>query len=115
MKICLKEELEEELAKYRRRVLGNICFIGELFNLSMLKETVLNQCCRKLLYYKTSDSLESICRLLTTCGCNLEKRIKNLKDASEVQKGFKIFIQNLKLMFFYTDDFILRSNRSTSH
>ena len=41
--------LEEELLKSRRRMLGNIRFIGELFKKSMLTERIMHTCIQKLL------------------------------------------------------------------
>uniref|UniRef100_A0A673JKA7 Eukaryotic translation initiation factor 4 gamma 1-like n=1 Tax=Sinocyclocheilus rhinocerous TaxID=307959 RepID=A0A673JKA7_9TELE len=45
----LKEELEEAKNKARRRSLGNIKFIGELFKLKMLTEPIMHDCIVKLL------------------------------------------------------------------
>ena len=41
--------LEEDLLKSRRRMLGNIRFIGELFKKSMLTERIMHTCIQKLL------------------------------------------------------------------
>uniref|UniRef100_A0A8C5H1U1 Eukaryotic translation initiation factor 4 gamma 1-like n=1 Tax=Gouania willdenowi TaxID=441366 RepID=A0A8C5H1U1_GOUWI len=45
----LREELEEAKDKARRRSLGNIKFIGELFKLKMLTEVIMHDCIVKLL------------------------------------------------------------------
>lgn len=69
----LQEELEEEERTARRRSLGNIRFIGELFKLSMLTSSIMHDCIKKLLLNQgDEDSLECLCRLLTTIGKELD-------------------------------------------
>ncbi|XP_006883363.1 PREDICTED: eukaryotic translation initiation factor 4 gamma 1-like [Elephantulus edwardii] len=68
----LKEELEEARDKARRRSLGNIKFIGELFKLKMLTEAIMHDCVVKLLKNHNEESLECLCRLLTTIGKDLD-------------------------------------------
>lgn len=64
----LKEELETRESKERRRVLGNIRFIGELFKLQMLTEAIMHNCIMSLFRAHDEEKLESLCRLLTTIG-----------------------------------------------
>uniref|UniRef100_A0A9J8ACG5 Eukaryotic translation initiation factor 4 gamma 1 n=1 Tax=Cyprinus carpio carpio TaxID=630221 RepID=A0A9J8ACG5_CYPCA len=68
----LKEELEDAKDKARRRSLGNIKFIGELFKLKMLTETIMHDCIVKLLKNHDEESLECLCRLLSTIGKDLD-------------------------------------------
>nr|XP_055040425.1 eukaryotic translation initiation factor 4 gamma 3 isoform X2 [Misgurnus anguillicaudatus] len=68
----LQEELEEAKDKARRRSTGNIKFIGELFKLKMLTEPIMHDCMVKLLKNHDSESLECLCRLLTTIGKDLD-------------------------------------------
>ncbi|XP_031823954.1 eukaryotic translation initiation factor 4 gamma 1 isoform X7 [Sarcophilus harrisii] len=68
----LKEELEEARDVARRRSLGNIKFIGELFKLKMLTEAIMHDCVVKLLKNHDEESLECLCRLLTTIGKDLD-------------------------------------------
>ncbi|XP_062843162.1 eukaryotic translation initiation factor 4 gamma 3 isoform X2 [Trichomycterus rosablanca] len=68
----LQEELEEAKDKARRRSTGNIKFIGELFKLRMLTEAIMHDCVVKLLKNHDSESLECLCRLLTTIGKDLD-------------------------------------------
>uniref|UniRef100_A0A8C1I5Q3 Eukaryotic translation initiation factor 4 gamma 1-like n=1 Tax=Cyprinus carpio TaxID=7962 RepID=A0A8C1I5Q3_CYPCA len=68
----LKEELEEAKDKARRRSLGNIKFIGELFKLKMLTEPIMHDCIVKLLKNHDEESLECLCRLLSTIGKDLD-------------------------------------------
>ncbi|CAJ0911919.1 1925_t:CDS:2, partial [Entrophospora sp. SA101] len=59
-------------AKAKRRGLGLIRFIGELFKLSMLTERIMHECIRKLLQIQNAneipgeEEMESLCKLLTT-------------------------------------------------
>ncbi|KAK2831156.1 hypothetical protein Q7C36_016242 [Tachysurus vachellii] len=68
----LKEELEESKDTARRRSLGNIKFIGELFKLKMLTENIMHDCVVKLLKNHDEESLECLCRLLSTIGKDLD-------------------------------------------
>uniref|UniRef100_A0AAY4AE37 Eukaryotic translation initiation factor 4 gamma 1-like n=2 Tax=Denticeps clupeoides TaxID=299321 RepID=A0AAY4AE37_9TELE len=68
----LSVELEESKDKARRRSLGNIKFIGELFKLKMLTEPIMHDCIVKLLKNHDEESLECLCRLLSTIGKDLD-------------------------------------------
>ncbi|XP_076863790.1 eukaryotic translation initiation factor 4 gamma 3 isoform X3 [Brachyhypopomus gauderio] len=68
----LQEELEEARERARRRSTGNIKFIGELFKLRMLTEPIMHDCVVKLLKHHDDESLECLCRLLTTIGKDLD-------------------------------------------
>lgn len=65
-------ELEDARDKARRRSLGNIKFIGELFKLKMLTEAIMHDCVVKLLKNHDEESLECLCRLLSTIGKDLD-------------------------------------------
>uniref|UniRef100_A0A8D0G9C0 Eukaryotic translation initiation factor 4 gamma 3 n=1 Tax=Sphenodon punctatus TaxID=8508 RepID=A0A8D0G9C0_SPHPU len=71
-KTRLHDELEEAKDKARRRSIGNIKFIGELFKLKMLTEAIMHDCVVKLLKNHDEESLECLCRLLTTIGKYLD-------------------------------------------
>ncbi|TUQ53283.1 Eukaryotic translation initiation factor 4 gamma 3 [Bagarius yarrelli] len=68
----LIEELEEEKDTARRRRLGNIKFIGELFKAKVLKENIIHDCVVKLLKNQDEENLESLCILLSTIGKDLD-------------------------------------------
>lgn len=74
-----KEETEGELysdeyyaaQKAKRRGLGLIRFIGELFKLQMLTERIMHECIKKLLgnvENPEEEEIESLCKLMTTVG-----------------------------------------------
>jgi len=70
----LIELANEKLTKAKRRSLGNIRFIGELFKLSMLTESTMNDCIERLLKQENDEeNLECLCRLLTTIGKEVDK------------------------------------------
>ncbi|GAA5836095.1 hypothetical protein JCM11251_007368 [Rhodosporidiobolus azoricus] len=61
--------------KAKRRGLGLVRFIGELYRLSMLTERIMHECIKKLLANTDSpeeEDIESLCRLLTTVGEGLD-------------------------------------------
>ncbi|KAJ4847644.1 hypothetical protein Tsubulata_002757 [Turnera subulata] len=66
-----EEEREERRVKARRRMLGNIRLIGELYKKKMLTERIMHECIRKLLgEYQNPDEedVEALCKLMSTIG-----------------------------------------------
>ncbi|KAI9465254.1 hypothetical protein BJY52DRAFT_1114117 [Lactarius psammicola] len=62
-------------AKAKRRGLGLIRFIGELFKLQMLTERIMHECIKKLLgnvENPEEEEIESLCKLLITVGSLLD-------------------------------------------
>ena len=80
-KRALKVEMEVAVTKMRRRSLGNIRFIGELFKLQMLSEAIMHECITRLLK-STSDeeSLECFATLITTTGKDLDKEAARVRS-----------------------------------
>lgn len=68
--------LEEEERKIRVKSVGNVRFIGELFKQGMLTTNIMMQCLQMLLQSIEEESLECLCKLLTTIGRDLEKNKK---------------------------------------
>ncbi|KAJ0112770.1 hypothetical protein Patl1_00050 [Pistacia atlantica] len=65
------EEREEKRIKARRRMLGNIRLIGELYKKKMLTERIMHECIQKLLgQYESPDEedVEALCKLMSTIG-----------------------------------------------
>ncbi|GAA6041001.1 hypothetical protein JCM8097_000533 [Rhodosporidiobolus ruineniae] len=61
--------------KAKRRGLGLVRFIGELYRLQMLTERIMHECIKKLLANTENpeeEDVESLCRLLTTVGKGLD-------------------------------------------
>jgi len=68
----IRAVFEQMEMKLRRRSLGNIRFIGELYKLQMLTARIMHECVKKLLTTTDEESLECLCRLLTTVGQDLD-------------------------------------------
>ncbi|KAL0429428.1 UNVERIFIED_CONTAM: Eukaryotic translation initiation factor 4G [Sesamum radiatum] len=65
------EEREEKRLQARRRMLGNIRLIGELYKKRMLTERIMHECINKLLgQYQNPDeeNIEALCKLMSTIG-----------------------------------------------
>lgn len=80
-------ELEEARDQARRRSLGNIKFIGELFKLKMLTEAIMHDCVVKLLKNHDEESLECLCRLLSTIGKDLDFEKAKVVKHEHTQMG----------------------------
>jgi translation initiation factor 4G len=67
-------------AAAKRRGLGLVQFIGELFKLNMLTERIMNECVRKLLDFEglpEDETVESLTKLLRTIGSQLDNSEKS--------------------------------------
>lgn len=105
-----EEELEERRGILKRRMLGNIRFIGELYKKGMLGEHIMHGCIMKLLEcsmdtdpttgYPTQivmkgtsvpdeENLESLSKLLTTIG----KKLDNKNSVHYVDLYFQVLSQ----------------------
>lgn len=80
-------ELDEAKDQARRRSLGNIKFIGELFKLKMLTEAIMHDCVVKLLKNHDEESLECLCRLLSTIGKDLDFEKAKVNEAPCTSPG----------------------------
>ncbi|XP_038129047.1 eukaryotic translation initiation factor 4 gamma 1-like isoform X2 [Cyprinodon tularosa] len=109
----LREELEEAKDKARRRSLGNIKFIGELFKLKMLTEVIMHDCIVKLLNNHDEESLECLCRLLSTIGKDLDfEKAKPRMDQyfNQMEKIIKERKTTSRIRFMLQDVLDLRRN-----
>nr|P41110.1 RecName: Full=Eukaryotic translation initiation factor 4 gamma 1; Short=eIF-4-gamma 1; Short=eIF-4G 1; Short=eIF-4G1; AltName: Full=p220 [Oryctolagus cuniculus]AAA31242.1 initiation factor 4-gamma [Oryctolagus cuniculus] len=108
----LKEELEEARDIARRCSLGNIKFIGELFKLKMLTEAIMHDCVVKLLRHD-EESLEFLCRLLTTIGKDLDfEKAKPRMDQyfNQMEKIIKEKKTSSRIRFMLQDVLDLRQS-----
>lgn len=76
----LQLTFEEEERRIRMKSLGNIRFIGELFKLGMLTTNIMQRCIKDLLTEGDEESLECLCKLLTTIGKDLEHKNQDLSE-----------------------------------
>ncbi|XP_068172754.1 eukaryotic translation initiation factor 4 gamma 1-like isoform X2 [Antennarius striatus] len=109
----LVEELQQAKDTARRRSLGNIKFIGELFKLKMLTEVIMHDCIVKLLKNHDEESLECLCRLLSTIGKDLDfERAKPRMDQyfNQMEKIIKERKTTSRIRFMLQDVLELRWN-----
>ncbi|PCH36545.1 ARM repeat-containing protein [Wolfiporia cocos MD-104 SS10] len=77
--------------KARRRGLGLIKFIGELFKLQMLTERIMHECIKKLISNVDNpeyEEIESLCKLMTTVG--------KLLDTPKARAHVDIYFSRMK-------------------
>ncbi|CAA7029577.1 unnamed protein product [Microthlaspi erraticum] len=70
-----EEEREEKRLKVRRRMLGNIRLIGELYKKRMLTEKIMHACIQKLLGFDQDpheENIEALCKLMSTIGVMID-------------------------------------------
>ncbi|CRK98546.1 CLUMA_CG011897, isoform A [Clunio marinus] len=81
----LKAKYELESFKIRRRAVGTVHFIGELYKIEMLTSKIMVSCISHLLDPSmcSEETLECLCKLLTTIGKRLEKLDQKKFDLSE--------------------------------
>lgn len=80
-------QLEEDERKIRVKSVGNVRFIGELYKRQMLHSGIMFSCIDNLLRLNTEESLECLCKLLSTVGSKLEKDNANTREQlSKAQK-----------------------------
>ncbi|KAI0311488.1 hypothetical protein OF83DRAFT_1271296 [Amylostereum chailletii] len=97
-------------AKAKRRGLGLIRFIGELFKLQMLTERIMHECIKKLLSNVENpeeEEIESLCKLLTTVGQMIDtpkarahmdvyfSRMKELTKSKSVNSRMTFMLQDV--------------------
>jgi len=117
--------VEEEEARFtaKRKMLGNIKFIGELGKLEMLHDSILHRCCEQLLVgrkkqpiHEQSEDLECLAHLFKTCGRILDtEKAKLLMD--QYFDRIRAIIANAdtptRIKFLLQDVIDLRENRWT--
>lgn len=95
----LAEERSERRLKARRRMLGNIRFIGELYKKTMLTERIMHECIKKLLgEYQNPDEedVEALCNLMSTIGRIIDHQ--KAKDHIDVYFArMEVLSNNMKL------------------
>ncbi|KAM3866246.1 eukaryotic translation initiation factor 4 gamma 1-like [Diretmus argenteus] len=109
----LKAELEEAKNQARRRSLGNIRLVGELFKLKMLTGSTMQDCIVSLLRSHDEESLEYLCRLLSTIGKDLDfETAKCRMDQyfTQLEKIIKERKTSSRIRFMLQDMLDLRSN-----
>jgi translation initiation factor 4G len=104
-------------SKAKRRGLGLIRFIGELFKLQMLTERIMHECIKKLLgnvENPEEEEIESLCKLLTTVGSLLDtQKARAHLDVyfSRMRELTKNKNVNSRMMFMLQDVIDLRERK----
>ncbi|CAA0820687.1 Eukaryotic translation initiation factor 4G [Striga hermonthica] len=111
------EEREEKRLKARRRMLGNIRLIGELYKKRMLTERIMHECINKLLgQYDNPDeeNIEALCKLMSTIG----EMIDHFKAKVHMDAYFDIMAKlsndmklSSRVRFMLKDAIDLRKNK----
>lgn len=111
------EEREEKRVQARRRMLGNIRLIGELYKKRMLTERIMHECIQKLLgQYQNPDEedIEALCKLMSTIGEMIDHpKAKEHIDAyfdwmSKLSNNMKL---SSRVRFMLKDSIDLRRNK----
>ncbi|XP_046673047.1 eukaryotic translation initiation factor 4 gamma 2 isoform X1 [Homalodisca vitripennis] len=107
----LSPEDEERKQNAKRKMLGNIKFIGELGKLEILAEGILHRCIQQLLgtthrNKPMAEDLECLCQIMRTCGRNLDtdmgaklmeqyfKRMEKLAKNNELPSRIRFMLQD---------------------
>ncbi|KAG5937226.1 hypothetical protein E4U53_000049 [Claviceps sorghi] len=108
-------------AAAKRRGLGLVQFIGELYKLGMLTERIMHECVQKLVDYTgvpDEAEIESLSKLLRTIGVNLDATEKGrpMMDAyfQRIQNMLEIPELQSRMRFMLMDVVDLRRNRWVS-
>ncbi|THU56279.1 hypothetical protein C4D60_Mb11t15610 [Musa balbisiana] len=111
-----KEEKEQKRLRARRRMLGNIRLIGELYKKKMLTERIMHECIKKLLGQHQNpdeEDVEALCKLISTIG----EMIDHPKAKDHMDAYFDMMMklstnQNLssRVRFMLRDAIDLRKN-----
>ncbi|XP_056880913.1 uncharacterized protein LOC130521352 [Takifugu flavidus] len=111
--VSVQEDLEQTRHKTRVRLLGTVRFIGELFKLKMIWEPIIHTCIGKLLQDECEDSLECVCKLLSTVGKDLDtgtERPKLDSYCSNICNLLKEQKMSSRIKFMLQDVVALRKN-----
>ena len=92
-----KKSAEEDLLEYKfimkKKYLGNIRLISELYKTKELTMTIIIDCISRLVKERDEETLECLCKLLRTIGCMFEEAI--MKQKGQLQAWWKQVIQTL--------------------
>lgn len=103
----LTPEEEEEKLLAKRKMLGNIKFIGELGKLEMLTHSILHKCCEELVKKTKAEDLECLCQIMSTCGHLLDNdkgkylmdqyfdRMKELSENEKLPARIRFMLQDV--------------------
>jgi hypothetical protein len=114
-KKLLSEELYEDMRLRRKKYLGTIKLIGEMYKLDLLVPKIIGFCIARLLDEASNENLECLCSLLTTVGPKMvsekdeliKATVKNtlqvLGDIANSKKTDELFILESRIKFKILD------------
>ncbi|CAG9459982.1 unnamed protein product [Pedinophyceae sp. YPF-701] len=103
-------EIEQANLKARRRMFGNIQFIGHLYKRKMLIDKIMHECVRQLLRNPTNpepEDVEALCKLLSTIGSDFDtkeraqavdvyfNRMKQMREVEALDSRIKFMLQDV--------------------
>ncbi|KAG6364837.1 hypothetical protein INS49_006441 [Diaporthe citri] len=113
----LSDEYYKAMA-IKRRGLGLVQFIGELFKLGMLTERIMHECVRKLLDFQGEPDeaeIESLSKLLRTIGASLDSTEKGMMMMNAYFERISTLVETpdlpSRLQFMLMDIMDLRRDR----
>lgn len=113
----LSDEYYKAMA-IKRRGLGLVQFIGELFKLGMLTERIMHECVRKLLDFQGEPDeaeIESLSKLLRTIGASLDSTEKGMMMMNAYFERISTLVETpdlpSRLQFMLMDIIDLRRDR----
>ncbi|KAJ8345432.1 hypothetical protein SKAU_G00296250 [Synaphobranchus kaupii] len=109
----LKEELGAKVIAHRRRAVGTMKFLGELFKLNMVRDVVILGCVSTYLDTQSEEALECLCCLITTTGTALDcENVKPQMDGyfSQLNQILKEGKSTSRVRFMLQDVMDLRQN-----
>lgn len=86
--------IAEQERQARRRMLGNMQFIGQLYKNSLLTERIMHNCVTQLLADESTpraEDVECLCKLLNTVGGKLDSTTK-----TEFKDRMKVYFERMK-------------------
>ncbi|XP_031502543.1 eukaryotic translation initiation factor 4G isoform X2 [Nymphaea colorata] len=112
-----EEAREEQRLKSRRRMLGNIRLIGELYKKKMLTERIMHECIKKLLGQfddPDEEDLEALCKLMSTIGAIIDHPIAKEHMDAYFDRMQKLSVNqkiSSRVRFMLRDTIDLRRNK----
>jgi translation initiation factor 4G len=98
--------------KARKRMLGNIIFVGQLYRFGVLTESVMHTCIKQLLEESQnprSEDIECLCKLLTTVGRPMDGSNRTMKQNDESGEAKPVSTRDLMAAYFIRIDVLSRN------
>jgi len=114
-KLAIKTELDEKKFISRRRSLGNVRFIGELYKFKMLTPKIMVECINMLLHTVDEENYECLCKLLSTIGQRLDDQLKESENKAQLAQKQGAPLKWIPEGKFMENTFLKLKNLSTNN